>query len=372
MPYILFGAIAGPVADRWNRRRLIIGGHLIEGVLGGHDSDRRDARRADRCAGVLVALLSATAFVFSDAAVFGAVPALVGTERLAAANGFLARSCRRAEIIGPAIGGLLAAGRADQRGVVRLRDFLRRGRGAVDRSARRSGSRLHPPDGCDPRSHRSRVSLRPRQSHRRRRCSSRGSATRSGSAPCWVCSCRSRSRSSACREGSSHRLALRRAGVGALIAGLMFARVFIDVACEVDHAVVDRLRIADGSVRWRSPPAGWSSLFVLILFEWSIATTITTGITYRQLAAPDDLRSSVNVFGRMISWGGQPFGAATGALIASAAQRASRLPLRGAVDVDQRRRRVRVPASLDDDPPCGRRRCAAGDHVRSAAPSARI
>ena len=54
-------------------------------------------------------------------------------------------------------------------------------------------------------------------------------------------------------------------------------------------------------------------------FSLSMTTTITIGITYRQLAAPDDLRSSVNVMGRMISWGGQPFGAATGALVASLA-----------------------------------------------------
>ena len=31
IPYILFGSIAGPVADRWNRRRLILGGPIIEG-----------------------------------------------------------------------------------------------------------------------------------------------------------------------------------------------------------------------------------------------------------------------------------------------------------------------------------------------------
>jgi hypothetical protein len=53
------------------------------------------------------------------------------------------------------------------------------------------------------------------------------------------------------------------------------------------------------------------------MFSWSVTTTIITGITYRQLAAPDDLRSSVNVFGRMISWGGQPFGAGAGALISA-------------------------------------------------------
>lgn len=54
-------------------------------------------------------LLSATAFVFSDAAVFGAVPALVGTDRLAAANGFLGSMISGAEIVGPALGGVLAA-----------------------------------------------------------------------------------------------------------------------------------------------------------------------------------------------------------------------------------------------------------------------
>ena len=86
-------------------------------------------------------------------------------------------------------------------------------------------------------------------------------------------------------------------------------------------------------VRWLSPASlamsavtitvlclstGWvaaAALFAALAF--AIATTITTGITYRQLAAPDDLRSSVNVLGRMIAWGGQPVGAAVGALIAS-------------------------------------------------------
>ena len=62
-----------------------------------------------------------------------------------------------------------------------------------------------------------------------------------------------------------------------------------------------------------------AAALLLTVFSWSIATTINVGITYRQLAAPDDLRSSVNVLGRMIAWGGQPFGAACGALVAGAA-----------------------------------------------------
>ena len=61
------------------------------------------------------------------------------------------------------------------------------------------------------------------------------------------------------------------------------------------------------------------ALLIVGVFAWSIGTTIMVGITYRQLVAPDDLRSSVNVIGRMISWGGQPFGAATGAFVAASA-----------------------------------------------------
>ena len=109
VPYLLFGLVAGPIADRGNRRRLIIGGNLIEGTL------VATIPIADLL-GVLtiaqiyvVALLAATAFVFSDAAVFGAVPALVEPERLPAANGALSSLSSWGEIAGPVIAGLLAA-----------------------------------------------------------------------------------------------------------------------------------------------------------------------------------------------------------------------------------------------------------------------
>ena len=75
--------------------------------------------------------------------------------------------------------------------------------------------------------------------------------------------------------------------------------------------------IIDGALVAARHWVGAIGLFVV--FFWAVGTTITTGITYRQLVAPDELRSSVNVLGRMISWGGQPFGAAIGAVIASVA-----------------------------------------------------
>jgi hypothetical protein len=40
----------------------------------------------------------------------------------------------------------------------------------------------------------------------------------------------------------------------------------------------------------------------LLSFSTSVTTTITVGITFRQIVAPDHLRSSVNVIGRMVHW----------------------------------------------------------------------
>ena len=92
-------------------------------------------------------------------------------------------------------------------------------------------------------------------------------------------------------------------GVGSLIAGLIFARLF-----------------RPGRVRVLTPGSlAVSGIIVALLAvntSWLVALI---AITYRQLAAPDDLRSSVNVIGRMTAWGGQPFGAATGASIAALA-----------------------------------------------------
>jgi MFS family permease len=53
---------------------------------------------------------------------------------------------------------------------------------------------------------------------------------------------------------------------------------------------------------------------------WSVArlTVNANGITVRQLVTPDELQGRVNTTGRMIAWGGTPFGALIGGLTADA------------------------------------------------------
>ena len=68
--------------------------------------------------------------------------------------------------------------------------------------------------------------------------------------------------------------------------------------------------------------AGVSSWGVaLVLYaSWELSYTLitTNGRVLRQLVIPDHLQSRVNAYARMIAWGGTPFGAALGGLLAQA------------------------------------------------------
>jgi hypothetical protein len=59
---------------------------------------------------------------------------------------------------------------------------------------------------------------------------------------------------------------------------------------------------------------GWS--FYLLLNAAS-QQTILVGIVYRQRVTPNHLQGRANVVARMIAWGGQPFGAVLGGIVAS-------------------------------------------------------
>jgi hypothetical protein len=54
---------------------------------------------------------------------------------------------------------------------------------------------------------------------------------------------------------------------------------------------------------------GWNIVYSLAIYN---------GITVRQLVTPERLQSRVNTTARVIAWGGAPFGAAIGGLIAEA------------------------------------------------------
>jgi hypothetical protein len=105
-PYPVFALFAGALADRVDRRRLMITCDLVNMVLLGSIPLASLWHVLTLVQIYTVALLSATAFVWFDAANFGAVPTLVGRGHLIAANSALWTASTMADIVGPALAGL--------------------------------------------------------------------------------------------------------------------------------------------------------------------------------------------------------------------------------------------------------------------------
>ena len=320
VPYLVFGLVAGPVADRGNRRRLIIGGNLVEGLLVATIPIAHALGVLTVAQIYAVALLAATAFVFSDAAVFGAVPALVGPERLAAANGALSSLASCSEIAGPVIAGVLAAS-IGATSAIRIDAASFFVAAAVQMSIRSTFREA----GAIPTATatlRSAVGRALRFIRNDRTVSTLlvvgfGNSFAFGTVIGLLVPYAVQELGIDSGDGRIG-LFYGALGVGSLIAGLIFARIFRPARVRV--LTPGSLAVSGIIIAFLTINSLWvAALVAMGIFSLSITVTIVVGITYRQLAAPDDLRSSVNVIGRMTAWGGQPFGAATGAAIAALA-----------------------------------------------------
>jgi predicted MFS family arabinose efflux permease len=108
-PFPVLGVVSGVVADRWDRRRTMIIGDCGRAVVAGILA-LSIALAVLRLWMLLVGtiLLGSFAAIF-DAAYAAAVPQVVDTELLNAANGRLEASNAGAGLLGPAMGGILIA-----------------------------------------------------------------------------------------------------------------------------------------------------------------------------------------------------------------------------------------------------------------------
>ncbi|MEP7202297.1 MAG: MFS transporter [Ilumatobacteraceae bacterium] len=319
VPYLIFGLVAGPIADRGSRRRLILGGNLIEGAL------VATIPIADLL-GVLtiaqiyvVALLAATAYVFSDAAVFGAVPALVGPRLLPAANGVLSSLASCSDIAGPVIAGVLAAwiGATNAIWIDSASFFVAAAILASIRSSFRETSVPTTNAGLRTTVARALKFIRGERTVATLLICGFGNSFAFGSVLGLLVPYAVEELGVPADDGRIG-LFYGAIGVGSLVASLLFRRIFRPN--RVRFLTPGSLAASGTLVTLLAANSLWMSALVAIaLLSWSLTVTIMVGLTYRQLAAPDELRSSVNVIGRMTAWGGQPFGAATGAVIAATA-----------------------------------------------------
>lgn len=110
IPYLAFGAVAGAMGDRLNRRRLLVTCDAVSAASMAIIPIAAAANLAVVWAIYVGAACSAAASVWFDAGTFGAVPALAGRANITEANSLLWVTSSVSSALAPALGGLLASG----------------------------------------------------------------------------------------------------------------------------------------------------------------------------------------------------------------------------------------------------------------------
>jgi MFS family permease len=321
IPYLVFGLFAGEIADRLNRRWLMTGSDLLNALLLGSIPVASWLHALTVPHIFVVALLSASAFVWFDTANFGALPTLVGHQNIVAANSSIASMSTVIAIIGPTLGGGLAALIGPSSAI---------GFDAASYLLSALSLALIP---------RALSNLRPQQSHDQRIIQRTFSGIREGIHFIY-----------------QQRLVriLTLLGFGSSLTGGAVTGLLVIYAAQTLHlgsnsTLIGLLFTAESVGSFVASlllpsllkrfPFGWITLvalnfnllFLLILSlisaaslalityaVWGLTYTLitTNGITLRQLIVPEELQSRVNAYARMVAWGGAPFGAVLGGLIA--------------------------------------------------------
>ncbi|MEV4265556.1 MFS transporter [Kribbella sp. NPDC049584] len=108
-PYLLTGLFAGALADRWNRRRVMITADCVNAVLVGSVPLAHLLGVLSIAHVLVVAFTVQSVYTFFDGANFGALPVLVGRARVAQANSAVWTASSLIELFVPPLTGLTLA-----------------------------------------------------------------------------------------------------------------------------------------------------------------------------------------------------------------------------------------------------------------------
>ncbi|MFV9504810.1 MAG: MFS transporter [Oscillochloridaceae bacterium umkhey_bin13] len=320
LPYFAFGLVAGALADRFNRRRLMVGCTLLQAVLVGSIPLAAAFDMLSLTQIYAVALLSMTAFVWFDAANFGALPALAGRERIVEANSAIFGATTVVAIIAPALGGGLAAlvGPAN---AITLNAVTFVVAAVLLALIKRSFGDIPPAPPGDAPLRRVWADIRDGLAFVWRQPLVRsmtivgfGNSLSGGAVIGLLVVYAVRALGLGQTDGRIG-LLYTASAVGGLAASLLLPPLarrlpvgWITLTGLVAHlAALVGIALAPGL-----------SVGIAMLGVWQLANSlvIINGIAARQRVTPDHLQARVNMTARMLAWGGQPFGAALGGLLA--------------------------------------------------------
>lgn len=318
LPYLLFGLLAGALADRWSRRRIMVVTSVVDALVLLTVPIASALGVLSTPQLLVVAVLTATMAVFFDAASFGALPTIVPRAQLPAAQSASTAVSTVISLAGPALGGGLAAvaGAAEAMtvnavtfalaAVVLARLPLASVRSVS--AARRSTVRADILEG-----------LRFIARHRLVRSLTLlgiGNSVTSGAVIgllVVVCVERLGLPSTSSQIGLFYAVS----GFGALLATVALPQLAkrLPVGWTTLFGLGANWLLL---VAWTSSAAVVPALVALGLWQLTNTLVIINGITVRMQVTPDALQGRVNTTARMIAWGGQPLGAALGGVLAEA------------------------------------------------------
>ncbi|ADB33491.1 major facilitator superfamily MFS_1 [Kribbella flavida DSM 17836] len=316
-PYLLFGLIAGAMADRLPRRRLMLGCQAVSAAALLSVPVASWIGQLTAPHAVVVAAVVATSFVWFDASSFGALPALVGRSRVVPANSMIWTVTTLAGLGGPVVGGALVAtvGAApalsfDAASYVVAGALL----ALIGRSFDAPDARTRSPETL-------RTGIREGLQFVRRQPVVRsltllgfGNSVTGGavSALLVVFAVRDLGLS---EQGSGIGVLVAVVAAGAFLAAVALRRL-------TDRVPIGWITIATLSTNpvalllTAYAPSLPLAITPLLLWSFTSTLTILNGITARQLVTPLELQARVNTTARMLAWGGTPLGALAAGLLA--------------------------------------------------------
>jgi MFS family permease len=321
LPYLCFGLFAGALADRVNRKRLMVTCDLTNMLLLGSMPVAGVLNILTIPQIYLVGLLSAVAFVWFDAANFGALPALVGREHIVTANSYLSATDSFLFIIGPSLAGLLAAlfspalaisfdalsyacSAVSLLLITRAFNTARSQEAGQDSLLRTTFKDIR--DGLQFLVHQPLV--------RTMTLLGFGNSFTGGAVLSLLVVYGVRVLGLA-KNDTRIGLLFTASALGSLLASLLLPRL-------VKRFSVGRITLITLGLTplllfgVANAPNLLIGLLLLGLWDVCYTLTVINGISLRQMVTPDHLQSRVNATARMIAWGGTPFGAAAGGFLA--------------------------------------------------------
>jgi MFS family permease len=317
LPYLLFGLLAGALADRMDRRRVMVGADLVNAAVLATVPIAAATGRLTAAHVIVAGLITMTVFVFWDAANFGAVPTLVGKERIREATNAVWGTTQVFDIVLPGLVGVLVAWIAPS-SLYWVNAFTFLASAFLVRSIVRSltGERdgEHAPLRDDVL-----TGLRWLWAHTTLRAMTFIGTTVSFSMGAVM---------GQLVPFADQVLGIRQGDVrlgavfgvfslGGLVGTLAgrWLRPFSPARVSLVSTSVMAVLIV--LMPW---PRDYRATFVLVfLFGVANLISVVNNITFRQEETPEDMQSRVNTTGRMLSWGlGAPAGALLGGIVASA------------------------------------------------------